>query len=173
MILGNTITLTRMTHQLSQSPYFNAFQNYVCSQCEEQNYQFDLNVRIEDGEVVVEFDPFDNGYYCTTCEKNTEMIEKPEPVTAQEEADPEEQEKIPGTLEYYNRLKVEDLNKDCGDSTRFNVCYETGYIIDCENDPFFIITRGDASKHLCQEAWEDAKVKRTLQQEGWACDDWE
>lgn len=142
-----------MTHQLSQSPYFNAFQNYVCSQCKEQNYQFDLNVRIEDGEVVVEFDPFDNGYYCTTCEKNTEMIEKPEPDTAQEEAD--------------------QLNKECGDSTRFNVCYETGNIIDCENEPFFIITRGVASKHLCQEAWEDAKVKRVLQQEGWECDDWE
>ena len=94
MILGNTITLTRMTHQLSQSPYFNAFQNYVCSQCEKQNYQFDLNVRIEDGEVVVEFDPFDNGYYCTTCGEPTEMIEKPEPVTAQEEAD--------------------KLNKECG-----------------------------------------------------------
>ena len=88
---------------------------------------------------------------------------------------PEEQGKIPGTLEYYTRLKVEDLNKDCGDSTRWNVCYETGYpvIIDCENDPFFIITRGLISKYLCQEAWEDAEVKRTLQQEGWECDDWE
>ncbi len=141
-----------MTHQLSQSPYFNAFFKDVCSQCKEQNYQFDLNVRIEDGEVVVEFDPFDNGYY--TCGEPTDLIEKPEPEpdTAQEEAD--------------------QYNKECGDSTRFNVCYETRYVIDCENDPFFIITRGDASKHLCQEAWEDVKVKRTLQQEGWECDDW-
>ncbi|MGI9555209.1 MAG: hypothetical protein ACR2M6_04455 [Vampirovibrionia bacterium] len=142
-----------MTHQLAQHHYFNSFQNYVCSKCQEQDYQFDLSVVIVDGEAIISFDPCDNGFYCRTCDEVTEMIEEPETKTAQEEAD--------------------KLNKECGDSTRFNVCYETGYMIDCENDPFFIITRGVASKYLCQEAWEDAKIKRTLQQEGWECDDWE
>lgn len=76
-----------MTHQLSQSPYFNAFQNYVCSQCKEQNYHFHLSVWIVDGEVEIEIDGSDNGYYCRTCDDETEMIEKPELDTAQEEAD--------------------------------------------------------------------------------------
>ena len=79
MILSTTITLTRMTHQLSQHPFFIPFQKYVCSKCKEQNYDFELLVNIMEGEVVVEFDPYDKEYYCATCEEETDLIEKPEP----------------------------------------------------------------------------------------------
>ena len=84
-------------------------------------------------------------------------------------------------LPYYRTFK--DFQKsqqeaaeggECEDSSRYHECYETGYKIDCENDPFFILTKdGEEDRYLCQEAFEDEHLLERLMGEGWECDDWD
>ena len=80
-------------------------------------------------------------------------------------------------LPYYRTYKdfqASQMNEECGDSTRHHVCYETGDMIDCENDPFFILTKeGEEDRYLCQEAFEDEELTETLKADGWECDDWD
>jgi len=79
-----TMTVDKSLWSVSCHPYWHHLLKYVCTECGEQNFTDDYQIKVVDGELELEYVGI-HYPYCLSCDSEKELIEKSKYVSQNEQ----------------------------------------------------------------------------------------